>query len=393
MSNPHPTSPNPGAGSSRQMFNPNHTDPNPTDDAPTPSARPPSLASSPTQHVFTSPPSTPAHIPDTTLEQGAWRGFYRTDSPHPRYTRVPLEIVNSSPELDMEDAEVDVRVQIFQRNARRLQREANEADEEESGPEGDQDEGMTELSGSSAFATPTDFDSQVSVNSEIPTGRLARDPITNALVFIPPPGWAVLPLPVNTNENDTATETREPNEATQPNLLPPLDESLMEPDAPGNALPTMIQEQNPPQSDREDPSNALPAIDNEHTLSHTERADSGNALPTMTREQSLPHSASMSTIIQTPSRRSKSLPLENPDDPSLPLGQRLWRLRSIRNRVISFMDMNTAATMCRVNRRMYSQCVPIIAESVESSYVVTEELLELIVSGFSLPIAHDNTLA
>lgn len=57
------------------------------------------------------------------------------------------------------------------------------------------------------------------------------------------------------------------------------------------------------------------------------------------------------------------------------------------------MDMNTAATMCRVNMRMYSQCVPIIANIVEAYTVLTEELLGLTVSGLSLPIDYDNTLA
>jgi hypothetical protein len=271
---------------------------------------------------------------------------------------MPLDLNNSSPEVDIEDAEPEERIQIFQRNVRRLQREANEDAGDESGPEGDDEEGLTDMSGSSAFATPTDFDSQVSAepNSHGDGGRYDYDPITDTMVWVHPWNRGVVRDGGNDNNNANA-----PGGSTQPprtNILLQLGESSRS---------------------RGEAGNALPATAPEHNLSQLNRDESGNALPTMTRDPSLPHSASMSTIIRTPSRRSKSLPIENPDDPSLPLGQRVWRLRSIRKRILSHIDHETAAAMCLVNKRMYSQCIPILARFVWVSDLSNEMLRSSVV--------------
>jgi hypothetical protein len=83
--------------------------------------------------------------------------------------------------------------------------------------------------------------------------------------------------------------------------------------------------------------------------------------PPLQREQSRVTNVSMSTNIETPAHPSVPLP----GRPPISLAQQVWRHRKIRKRIMSHMDLATAATMCRVNERMYMQAIPFVMSHMD----------------------------
>jgi hypothetical protein len=58
------------------------------------------------------------------------------------------------------------------------------------------------------------------------------------------------------------------------------------------------------------------------------------------------------------------------------LAQQVWRHRKIRKRIMSHMDLATAATMCRVNERMYMQAIPFVMRYMDfRTFVKTIRLM------------------
>lgn len=80
----------------------------------------------------------------------------------------------------------------------------------------------------------------------------------------------------------------------------------------------------------------------------------------LSRQQSHASTGSLSTNLQTPAHP----PVPLPDEP-VSLAQQVWRNRKIRRRILTHMSLPDLATMCRVNRRMYT-CA--IAELVRAIY-------------------------
>jgi hypothetical protein len=114
-------------------------------------------------------------------------------------------------------------------------------------------------------------------------------------------------------------------------------------------------------------SQEISPVNNDHRPSHDSSMSGLSSFehdaPSLQREQSRLTSRSMSTNVRTPPHPPTTLP----DGMPMSLAQQVWQHRKIRKRIISHMDKHTAATLCRVNKRMYTQAIPVVVRTMESS--------------------------
>jgi hypothetical protein len=294
----------------------------------------------------------PANVPNP-RPRAPWRRHLRPDSPHPRHTRTPLPLSQFTRPESEEETGYDTGSDILTDNV---------TDNEES-PLSDEGE-VSSMIGSPEWG-------RVAAHCEAP------GPTEQMLEYYGPDEDAQ-----NEGSESSTSWDRSPGAmrladyvsvASLVSTLPdPSDLDVGPPTPPqqsGNSSPQSSAQATPsgilgitgvssrPRA-RQNIQNA-PLPSNQPIPRKASTPD--DQPPPLQREQSRVTNVSMSTNIETPAHPSVPLP----GRPPISLAQQVWRHRKIRKRIMSHMDLATAATMCRVNERMYMQAIPFVMSHMD----------------------------
>jgi hypothetical protein len=296
--------------------------------------------------------STPANVPNP-RPRAPWRRHLRPDSPHPRQTRTPLRPSQlTRPESENEtgyDTGSDILTDNVTDNEESPPSEKGEVPSLIGSPGWDRVAAHREGPG------PTEqMLEYYGSDEDIQDGRSEsstswdRSPGANPIRLADCVSVASL---VSTLPDPSDLDVGPPTPAQQSVNTSPQSST--------QATPSRIlgiADRHPPLQPRRNIHNAAPS-----QPIHSEVSTPDDQPPALQREQSRVTNVSSSTNIETPAHPSVPLP----NEPPMSLAQQVWRHRKIRKRVMSHMDLATAATMCRVNRRMYEQAIHRLARAMD----------------------------
>lgn len=318
-----------------------------------------------------------AHSTPAGLQPHPWRVQYRADSPHPHYISIPLR---ASPFGYPDTDELTGRTEGYATGS------DIDTDSQESLPSDNGD--VSSMFGSPEWDRVTGQryigyhqsddgqGPQISTRSPPELSDGTR-PLNRA------PGESSRPIVSTSSGSPDLTNVRyhPRRERNVDDVLQASNQAPSGPSGSGNVSPPLQRDRttgsNPQLTDQSmqaepsDSTNPPPAQQPDQTAGdaqlpssqpmRSEPSGSAGELPPLQREASRATNVSTYTDIETPDHPSASLP----EGPLMSLAQQVWAHGKIRKRIMSYMDGATITTMCRVNRRMYTQAVSILMFSID----------------------------